>query len=353
MNKSDFFESWLSDTGPAALVIRQILQPVEGDGAVIFPPTYPSPLQKKDEPPIYNIDGEGETSICLIDTVGSQANRIEPVFEREFVRKLVPQITIDMKGQTKTLLSDIGHRVADSALKGTPLRERIEESLLAHRAGDATPLAKLAPTTLIFGAWDSRGTYEKISRLINSTIRATHVQELSRSAQYSPPIDYRNEGLLPDDLTGDAADVGLAAVPSVRVLGGIVVRGEITRNVSLNLVSLRKLRAASPEQTRLLQRYILGLCLVAISAPIDFDLRQGCQLVVHPDGKHVSQVVFHDGKRLDQTIVFEDALAYATAAAKAFGVGEDHALTFDSKLLGARLKAKADEKAEKKAKPKK
>jgi CRISPR-associated protein Csb1 len=352
MSKSDLFDNLLTETGPAALVIRQILMPVEGKDAVIFPPTYPSPTQKKDEPPIYNIDGEKEQSVCLIDSVGSQANRIEPLFERPSLAALVPQITVEIKGQIKTLLKDIGHRVADAALKGTILRDAIEESLLAHRAGDATKLAKLAPTTLVFGAWDSRGTYEKIARLINSTIRATNVQKLSRSAQYSPPIDYRNEQLLPDDLDGDPADVGLAAVPSVGVLGGILVRGEIVRSVSLNLVGLRKLRATSPEQTLILQKYILGLCLVAISAPIDFDLRQGCHLVIDTDGKHISQLVYNNGKRADFSVDSDAVLAYATTAAAAFGVGENRALAFDSKMLGARLKKVATDKAEKK-KPKK
>lgn len=351
MSKSESFDAWLDDAGPAALVIRQVLQPVDGEeGAVIFPPTYPSPTQKKDEPPIYNIDGDGEGSVCIIDSVGSQANRIEPIFEREALASLVPQITVDMKGQNKTLLKDIGHRVADAALKGTALRDAIEEALLAHRAGDATKLAKIAPTTLIFGAWDSRGTYEKIARLINSTIRATNVQRLSRSAQYSPPIDYRNEQLLPDDLDGDPSDVGLAAVPSVSVLGGIIVHGAIVRSLSLNLVGLRKIRGGSPEQTKALQRYILGLCLVALSAPIDFDLRQGCHLVVDPKGKHVSQFVYNDGRRVDQSIDAGAALQYAVTAAKAFGVGENQKLVFDSKTLGTRLKKSATDKADKKAK---
>jgi CRISPR-associated protein Csb1 len=353
MSKSESFDAWLSETGPAALVMRQILQSIEGAEAAIFPPTYPSPTQKKDDPPTYNIDGEGERSVCLIDSVGSQANRIEPLFEREPLSTLVPQISINMKGQTKTLLKDMGHRIADAALKGTEMRDAIEAALLAYRAGDATKLAKLAPTTLIFGAWDSRGTYEKIARLINSTIRATNVQKLSRSAQYSPPIDYRNEQLLPDDLDADPADVGLAAVPSVGVLGGVIVRGEITRNLSLNLVGLRKLRAGSLEETQKLQKYILGLSLVALSAPIDFDLRQGCHLVIDPNGKHVSELVYNDGERKDQRVDPESALAYATSAAKAFGVGESQHLTFDAKQLGARLKKSATEKAEKKSKPKK
>jgi len=40
MSKSNTFDSWLADTGPAALVIKTFLQPVDGDRAVIFPPTY-------------------------------------------------------------------------------------------------------------------------------------------------------------------------------------------------------------------------------------------------------------------------------------------------------------------------
>lgn len=347
------FESWLAETGPAALVLKQFLQPVEGKGSPIFPPTYPSPTQKKDEPPIYNIDGDGENSVCMIDTVGSQANRIEPLFERESLRSLVPQITLDMKGQKKSLLKDVGHRVADAALKGTPIRDDIEAALLAHRAGDDTALAKLAPTTLLFGAWDSRGTYEKIARLINSTIRATHVQRLLRSAQYTPPIDYRNEGLLPEDLDGDPSDAGLAAVPKVNTLGGVIVHGQIVRTLSLNLVGLRKIRAGSPQATATLQRYILGLALVAIAAPIDFDLRQGCHLVLDPDAKTVCELVQFTGQREPITLDFDAALAFATSAAKAFGVGEDRALTFDTKLLGERLKKKAEDKAEKKAKAKK
>lgn len=76
------FDEWLKeDSSAAALVMRQWLVPVEGRDAVIFPPTYPIEQNK----PGYNIDRfeQDRSSVCQIDSVGSQANRIEPIFKRE------------------------------------------------------------------------------------------------------------------------------------------------------------------------------------------------------------------------------------------------------------------------------
>src|SRR5262249_15681936 len=60
----------------------------------------------------------------------------------------------------------------------------------AVRKGDAEPLAKIAPTSLVFGVWDSRDTQSKLPRLIASTILAFDVCELKRSAQYNPAVAY-------------------------------------------------------------------------------------------------------------------------------------------------------------------
>src|SRR6185437_7672761 len=59
-----------------------------------------------------------------------------------------------------------------------------------RKKGDASALAKLAPTSLVFGVWDSRDTNEKLSRIVQSVIRAWDVDVLHRSAQYNPPLDY-------------------------------------------------------------------------------------------------------------------------------------------------------------------
>ena len=64
--------------------------------------------------------------------------------------------------------------------------------------GNALKMAKIAPTSLVFGVWDSRDTQAKLPRLVASTIRAFDVQTLTRSAQFNPATDYIGVGLLED-----------------------------------------------------------------------------------------------------------------------------------------------------------
>ena len=67
------FDDWLQEDGPAALVLRQWLVAVEGNEAVIFPPTYPIQGEGGINKTGYNIDYlEGGTGICQIDSVGAR-----------------------------------------------------------------------------------------------------------------------------------------------------------------------------------------------------------------------------------------------------------------------------------------
>src|SRR5215471_3056437 len=86
------FDHYLHDDGPAALVIREPLMPVEGADGVLFPATFAAGDNFTGG---YNIDGDPNgTNVCLIDSVGSQANRIEPLFKGEKYKHLVPQIVV-------------------------------------------------------------------------------------------------------------------------------------------------------------------------------------------------------------------------------------------------------------------
>src|SRR4051812_34649842 len=86
------FDTYLADNGPAAVVIREHLMPVEGADGVLFPATFAA---GDNFPGGYNIDGDPcGTNVCLIDSVGSQANRIEPLFAAEKYRHLIPQIAV-------------------------------------------------------------------------------------------------------------------------------------------------------------------------------------------------------------------------------------------------------------------
>jgi CRISPR-associated protein Csb1 len=191
-------ESWLEDSAdaPAAIVLREYLAPVEGKDGVFFPPTFAPAENSKDFPGGYNINdlGHGE-NVCLIDSVGSQANRIEPMFATAPYAALVPQLVVQA-GEKKVSILEAGHRAGDAIVRCTELKDALQKAFQALKMGNAVPLAKLAPTSLVFGVWDSRDTQAKAPRLLAATIRAFNVAKLTRSAQYNPAIEYVEAGLL-------------------------------------------------------------------------------------------------------------------------------------------------------------
>lgn len=351
------YDEWIRDDAPlAALTLHEWLVPVEGRDAVVFPPTYAKPERKKEEDWLgYNVDELSDgTKVCLIDSVGSQANRMEPVFMRGRYSSLVPQVTIEVHtrdGVRKINLLEAGHRAADAVVRFSDLADAFREAFLAYREGDATPMAKLAPTSLVFGAWDSRSTQVKLPRIVRSVIRAYATEVLHRSAQYIPPVDYIQDGAI-EELPKNADDKvlsewGLRHAPAAWSHGGVIVRREIRRDGVLNLTSLRALGTSEDgEATLKLRRYVLGLALVAFTADMETTLRQGCELVPDPEKPAEWFLVSRDGTREPVQIRHEDALEFALAAANDFGVGDDRQGTFDPKQA---KKAIEMDKAQRKA----
>jgi CRISPR-associated protein Csb1 len=326
------YDEYLSDDGQAALVIREYLMPVEGHEGVVFPPTFAASEDKTFKGG-YNVDAFPDgTNICLIDTVGSQANRIEPLFAKDRYKGLVPQISIKAGEKTINLL-EAGHRAGDAIVRCSALQEDLRLAFRAVLAGDSTPLAKIAPTSLVFGVWDSRDTQAKMPRLISSTIRAFDVRVLTRSAQYVPATSYVADALLEEPTDKKVADAyaerGFIHVPASGSHGGVIASGGIRRDAVLHLAALRLLATGTNEDTQALQRYILGLSLTALTSTPSRYLRQGCNLVRDPEKPLVFEAVDANGKRVAVNISHDDAVAYAVAVAKAFGVGSDRAVEFD------------------------
>jgi CRISPR-associated protein Csb1 len=332
----------LAENGPAALTCRQWLMPAEGRDAVIFPPTFAAPEGGGGKAG-YNIDpmaeGPNARLVAIIDTVGSQANRMEPLFKRvngedtEYSR-LVPQIVIEAGNQPVNLL-DAGHRAADAIVRYSALGPQLAEAFDDYQeSGDATALAKIAPTSLVFGVWDSRGKGAKLPRLVASTIRAYDVVKLNRSAQYNPPVDYIALGLLDDaedkKVLDTASELGFRHAPAAGTHGGVIVRGEIRREAILSLVALRSLGPVG-ESGAALRRYILSLALLAMTYDREHNLRQGCLLVGDPEKPALWEVVMHDGARKPVAPDREALLAFAQHAAKSFGMGSDRRVAFDRK----------------------
>ncbi len=336
MSTPEQYDHYLSDNGPAALVIREHLMPVEGKDGVFFPPTY-AVGDNNNFPGGYNIDPDANgVSVCLIDSAGSQANRIEPMFAEAPYSELVPQITIETAKHQVNLL-DIAHRAGDAMMRCSELQATLHDAFAAALGGDDTPLARIAPTSLVFGVWDSRDTQTKMPRLISSTIRAYGVRTLTRSAQYIPSIDYVAEGYLDEPTTNATREAyasrGFGHRPATGQLGGVMLRdgADLRRDATLSLTALRRLRAGGDaEQTLILQRYILGLSLLAFTRPATGDLRQGCLLVLDPSKPREFVKVLATGERKPATIIHAQTLDYAKQTAAAFGVGESKTV----KLVG-------------------
>ena len=346
------YDNWLTGSdGPAALVIREHMMPVEGHDAAVFPPTFAAgdgfPGGYNIDPPPTKEDSWKTPNVCLIDSVGSQANRIEPIFAEDEYAKLIPQIIITA-GEKNVNLLEAGHRAGDALVRCSELKEELHKAFRSLQMGNAEPLAKIAPTSLVFGAWDSRDTQAKVPRLVSSAIRAFDVRPLTRSAVYVPPVDYselevfseaekqKAEGSSKNPL----AQRGFVHNPASGSHGGVIATNGIRRDATLSLSALQLLRAANPDRTLALRRYVLGLSLVALTTNNSSYLRQGCNLVLDPEKPREFREVYRDGQREPATISHDDAFAFAQATAKEFGPGESRTVAFD--------KARAKEDVKKK-----
>lgn len=367
------FDTWLdSKNGPVALRLRQRLLPVEADengSGVIFPPTYADIG--------YNVDTLADgTRVATIDTVGSQANRLEPIFKKAQdgqpknpLASLVPQIEIVLhkkavakKGKNeqaetqdgdddadqyieKRSLLDLAHRSADAVVLASPtLAGEVAKAFEALRSkGNAAPLCTIAPTSLVFGVWDSRGgSGEKRPRLVRSIIRAWDIEVLHSAAQFNSVWKMLSEEQK-QELEKEAkakkvklsvkgfADapatwrtdkvksfVGEAPNPEARVLGGVLVKGAIERDVTINLVALRGLRGKDPDETKQVQKYLLSLTLLAATADLELFLREGC-LLRYADKKDAWTEVPRRGDAVTVSLpVQEQLMVYAKIAAASF-----------------------------------
>lgn len=290
-----------------------------GPGGSVFPPTYAGHDG-------YSIDPlpDGRNR-CVLDSVQSQANRIEPLFMETPYAELVPQVVV-RAGDVSYNVLEMGHRLADASARFSSLSEKIDVAFKAlANDRDATPIAKASPLSLVLGVWDSRGTGVKVQRAFSSSIYADDVVPLTRATQFFPSFSAENVDVLEKlkkEIEKKSSVIGLSHVPSDG-RGGVLVRGTIVREGILNLIALRQLRGAGERETAALRAYLLGLSLLAMSVPQDYNLRSGCQLVRDGADAVVSLLVERTGDETSLTLDHEEALALARRAAKDFGVDKN------------------------------
>ena len=209
----------LLDADALALHYRQRLEPVDGRDVAVYPPTYPPPRgeagHRHDTPYTVNRLRDG-TLVATLDSIPSQANRMEACFgEGGSLEPFVPAIGVTAGGKTARA-TDLGHRIADAAMRASSLWSEIRDAFTAYDAGDPVPVARLCPTALIYGAWDSRDTRVKIPRLVRSEVVARDVDLLTRSVQFRGTFTQEDLGIAAHDWKGARSQKSPAGGPGSR-----------------------------------------------------------------------------------------------------------------------------------------
>ena len=334
----------IQDRNAVAISVSQKLVPMEGRQSPIYPSTYPAAEKQghRFETP-YNINQlKDGRMVATLDSVQSQANRMEAAFVEELAHA-VPRVTV-AAGDRVVMLTELPHRLADAVIRASELHDAIRDAFEAYDAGDPSLIAKLGPTSLVYGAWDSRDTRVKIPRLIRSEIHAWDVDVFTRSAQFSGTFSRQELGFTEQEWK-KGADIGFAPTPSVDAHGGVMVNGEIQQLATLHLGQCRALDRATPG----LGTYVLGLALAGLwIGGRDYTLRTGCWLVPH--GTPEVTIVDRLGQRIPLELTTEAVLAFldgpALTAARQLEVpledAQAIAANFDIKAGKALLKTKGE-----------
>ncbi len=370
------------EKGLAAIVLRERLRPAAGSRTPFAPPTFAPSGQgessfhvdgddPRDFPAIQQAAREGRiANRCTIDSVPSQANRMESTL-REFEGTAIPKVTLDGVKHGKMSLLEVGHRVADAAVWCSTGYDDFKKAIEAFVQGDAAPLGKLAPTSLVFGYWDSRGeTGAKARRLVRSEIVAENVVRLTRRSQYWASVAPEASEDLKKALEeakpargSEAKDVGsqlgFRDAPASG-LGGVIAYGDMMRTTILSLTGLRNLTVRSGgkvngDETTRLRRYLFSLMLAAGQTPRGgWDLREGCLLVQErrKEGEQelpdVSwKLIYHDGRENPWTAPDREKVkAYVEKAAQDFfgrSFPAERTLTFQPAEAAKRVREKLKE----------
>jgi CRISPR-associated protein Csb1 len=369
----------LVDGAGVAFRVRQRLQPAGGPGDKVFPPTYATgenTLRYAGES--RRVNG-AEVPTVLLDSVASQANRMEEALLAAWEQRKLefPVIGVDFTGDPA--LVDLGaitalqapHRIADAILRdatsidGKTLFRDLPEGKAYTDASprNATAVYALCPTALIFGVWDSTGpkgglgakfqralTSEIVAigaisgRKVGSRIDPLGIQanvpvfhrkddendwtidlEEAKKDPKGKPVPFSRKGA---EGKGKASAVNHSNIaPTIDPWAGGITFDYAVHTTVLSLPALRKLRFATRldgkplEQRDAAERAARGaLAALALAAIVHqrvqgYDLRSRCLLV--PDGPLVLEVVRSDGSTEPVSLSADDASKLVAAAERA------------------------------------
>lgn len=302
------------------------LEPAGGPGDKIFPPTHAVDERNKLPGAKYafekrRVDGH-EVACVLIDSVQSQANRMEEALQALWADKQIalPVVSVDFSkiapeiGRVTSLTAP--HRIADALLRDSLLDgqlfrlSEIGKSFTDASPKNATALFKVCPTGLVFGLWDSTGPKgglgAKFQRaLVSEIVGINAIAGSKTSSRIDPASIVKNSATIyeaTDGSEGWTLDPAKAkrkdneplkagkdgkpsevnhgnVTPTIDSLGGGVTIDEARHTVVLSLAALRRLGFAEGASEVRTVLAALGLLAVLASESRGHDLRSRCLLV--------------------------------------------------------------------------
>ncbi len=363
----------------AAFRRRRRLQPIEGPGAKIFPPTYPGSKNGDPQHVFERRRIAGQEVWCvLVDSVQSQSNRLEE-FLLEAARQRaieLPYVSVDfseakLEGLAEITSLEAPHRLfdailRDSELKDTPFMKSDEgKALIAAKSSDASAIFELSPTALLFGVWNSTGEGgglgAKFPRCLVSELIGVNVPvELEdgevassgrRTGSRIDPLGVLRRVEIYKSKEGWDVDQKKAGKDAKKVRPSEINHGNIAPTVQslgvtceyieqtsvVTLAGLRRLGFGSSDRTAVARALLAALGLVALlqQDARGFALRSRCDLVC--DGAAPLELVKFDGstQQIDLDLNAARAL-YAECVAAVRKAG----FTFSSEPLKLKPQAK-------------
>ncbi|MCY3961667.1 MAG: type I-U CRISPR-associated RAMP protein Csb1/Cas7u [bacterium] len=348
--------------GAVALRSRTELQPADGPGGKVFPPTYAVNAEHK-----YAVEtrqvGDREVQTVLLDSVASQANRAELAllegweagdlaFPVPFVDFSTEDGEFDDIGRLTVL--EAPHRLADaifrdSLLEGTLFRlSEVGRAITNAQPKNATALFQYAPTALLFGQWDSTGPKgglgSKFQRAFVSEIVGHDVQIGRKVGSRLDPLQiergaavaYEHEDsdqrwTLDEDeaavekgkpkvagADGRPAEINHGNIaPRIDTEAGGVTISAAVQTTVISLAALRRLRfAGHSRDAEIAARAAiaaLGVAAIVLQHEMDHDLRSRCLLI--PQHVPSLELVGRDGSAPESVDVSRDTAALVLAQA--------------------------------------
>jgi CRISPR-associated protein Csb1 len=310
----------------AGLRLRLRLQPMYGQGEIVFPSTYAGGGYLISD---RRIPGYPDAIKCaILDSVQSQANRMEDALMEDIrgingVKIHLPHTVTDFS-DVENLEKPVGtdgkitsletpHRIFDAIIRDSELNgirfpnTDAGKAVVAANGKNATNLFKYDPTSLLFGSWDSTGVSgglgEKYTRCVVSEIVAINAFQASRRGTRIDPLNASKDvGITRDakdklawEAKGEAKSKGILRAseinhgsipwPEGADLHGGITCDYIQQSLTISFPALRQLRfpvAGKSDTDAKAQTVLAAIALhaAALNVARGWHLRSRCDLVL-------------------------------------------------------------------------